>query len=378
MATIRDVAAKAKVSVATVSRVLNDSGYADSETRVRVLKAAADLSYRRNVNWSRLKSQSSQTILFLLGNRQSVNSFQMRLLVACEKALQARGYDLIFSRYEYSGRLRATELPLPRMLDQTGALDGVLLAGVHHPNLLQVLDKRGMPYSLLGNNFEGPTPHNSVLYDDCASVEEATGYLIRLGHRRIAFLGNVTLPWFQRRYRGYRQAMEKNGIAPIPIGCDWQVTDTDYGQLATAQLLREARPPTAILAGNDELAAGAWKELTKRKIAIPKDMSLIGLGDRPEFAILEPALSSISVFVDQLGERLTAMLLKRIEDPTHLPASETYPCKLIERASCAPLAVVTTLLAPQAPLNLPYSFPKIHPARSLPRQLRKLRPRPLQ
>ena len=59
MATIRDVAAKAKVSVATVSRVLNDSGYAESETRVRVLKAAADLSYRRNVNWSRLKSQSS-------------------------------------------------------------------------------------------------------------------------------------------------------------------------------------------------------------------------------------------------------------------------------------------------------------------------------
>ena len=69
--TIREVAAKAQVSVATVSRVLNESGYADRETRARVLKAAAALNYQRNVNWSRLKSQSSQTILFLLGNRQA-------------------------------------------------------------------------------------------------------------------------------------------------------------------------------------------------------------------------------------------------------------------------------------------------------------------
>jgi LacI family transcriptional regulator len=99
------------------------------------------------------------------------------------------------------------------------------------------------------------------------------------------------------------------------------------------------------VAGNDELAAGAWKVLVKRKISIPHEMSLIGLGDRAEFAILEPALTSISVFEDQLGERLTSMLLSRIRDPKHAAASETYPCKLIERASCAPLAEVTTLEA---------------------------------
>ena len=91
MATIRDVAAKANVSVATVSRVLNQSGYADSETRARVLKAAADLQYQKNINWSRLKSQSSQTILFLLGNRQSFNTYHVRLRVSCERKLKRRG-----------------------------------------------------------------------------------------------------------------------------------------------------------------------------------------------------------------------------------------------------------------------------------------------
>jgi len=337
MATIRDVAARAKVSVATVSRVLNESGYADSETRARVLKAAADLSYRRNVNWSRLKSQSSQTILFLLGNRQAFNPFHMRLLLACEKALQLRGYDLIFSRYEYSGQLAASELPLPRMLDQTGALDGVLLAGVHYPNLLEVLDKRRMPYSLLGNSFEGPVESNAVFYDDRGGMEEATGHLQSLGHRRIAFAGNTSFSWFQRRYEGYLRAMEKRGLKPSAVNGNWPVNNFDYGQMATAQLLREPQPPTAIVTGNDEIAAGVWKELVRRRVAIPKEMSVIGIGNRAEFAILEPALSSVAVFEDQLGERLTEMLLARIENPNHAAPVETYPCKLIARASCARL-----------------------------------------
>jgi len=348
MPTIRDVAARAQVSVATVSRVLNESGYADSDTKARVHKAAAELQYRPNVNWSRLKSKSSQTILFLLGNRQSFNTMHMRLLVACERMLQARGYDLVFSRHEYSERLRPNELPLPRILDQTGGIDGVLLAGVHHANLLKVLDRRRIPYSLLGNNFEGlasSLEHNCVFYDDRAGLADAADYLIRLGHRRLAFIGNVSLPWFQRRYQGFEQAMQKHALSPLAVTDNWQVPNIDYGQLATAQLLRESRLPTAILAGNDELAAGAWKELVKRKIAIPREISLIGLGDRAEFAILEPALTTISVFEDQLGERLTSMLLDRIVSPKHLPKSETYPCKLVERASCAPWTEARTLEA---------------------------------
>jgi len=338
--TIRDVAARAQVSVATVSRVLNDSGYADSETRARVLRAAADLNYQRNVNWSRLKSQSSQTILFLLGNRQNILAMHMNLLVSCERALRSQGYDLIFARYEYSGRSRVAELPLPRVLEQAGAVDGVLLAGVHHDNLLQVLDKRHLPYAMLGNAFAGPAKsieHCCVFYDDRVAIAEATAYLIRMGHRRIAFLGNRTWPWFERRYEGYARAMAEHGFDEISVGENWQMSDLDYGQLATEQLLRLSRPPTAIIAGNDELAAGAWRELSKRKIAIPREMSLVGLGDRAEFAILEPSLTSISVFAEQLGERLTTMLLERIRNPKQPPPSETYPCKLIERASCAPL-----------------------------------------
>lgn len=339
MPTIRDVAARANVSVATVSRVLNRSGYADSDTRVRVLQAAADLSYQPNINWSRLKAKSSQTVLFLLGNRENFNPFHMRLLSSSERLLQLRGYDLVFSRHEYPGDVPAGEIPLPRLLEQSGAIDGAILAGVHYPNLLQVLENRDIPYTLLANDFAG-TPaqlaNNCVFFDDASGIAEATTYLINLGHRRIAFVGNLALSWFRRRYEAYRETMERHGLTPMSVSESWPLSGPEYGQRAAAQLLQTAEPPTAILGGNDELAAGVWKELTRRGISIPREMSLIGCGDRVEFAILEPELTSISVFVDQIGERLTNMLLTRLDAPAVAQPSETQPSKLIERASCAP------------------------------------------
>ena len=339
MPTIRDVAAKAGVSVSTVSRVLNQSGYSDADTRARVRHAAAALNYQPNANWSRLRSQSSQTILYLLANRDNINSFHMRLLVSCERTLQSRGFDLTFSRYEYSRALAPAALPLPRMLEKSGAVDGILLAGVHHPNLLQLLEKRRIPHVMLGNDFDGPPARlarNCVFFDDGAGIADAVDHLVRLGHRRIAFVGNVEFPWFRRRHQAYAAAMDRHALPQCAVTAHWPVVNTEYGQLAAAQLLRASAPPTAIVAGNDELAAGVWKELTRRAIAIPRQVSLIGCGDRPEFNILEPELSSISVFVDQLGERLTAMLLRRIETPQDAVPSETYPCKLVDRASCAP------------------------------------------
>lgn len=337
--TIRDVAALAQVSVATVSRVLNDNGYADPDTRARVLAAAAQLDYQRNINWSRLKRQSSRTILFVLGNRRQFNTMHMRLLEACERTLGSRGYDLIFTRHDYASAARGPDLPLPRLLEQAGAVDGVLLAGVHHLNLVQALEKRRLPYALLGNDLEGSSAlaaRNCIFYDDQSAIGEAVAYLARLGHRRIAFTGNTALPWFERRHQGYLRAVGQQGFEAVEVTEDWQIDNLDYGQLATAQLLRMPHPPTAILAANDELAAGAWKELVKRGVPIPQEMSLIGVGDRAEFAILEPPLTSISVFVDQLGERLTSMLLRRIEDPKLQAVSEHYPCKLVERGSCGP------------------------------------------
>jgi LacI family transcriptional regulator len=338
-ATVRDVAKLAGVGVATVSRVLNGSGYFDEETARKVRAAVAELGYRRNVHWTRLKRKTSETVCFLLGNRESMNSMQMRMLFACETVLRERGLDLIFSGIRYAPETRSGELALPRVLVEEGMVDGVLLAGQHHGNLLEEFVRMGMPYALAGNNFAGKPSqikHHAVLYDDRTACYEAVRYLARLGHRRIAFVGNQEFEWFRRRAEGYRAAVQQEGLAEVIVNHQWQMPSIEYGKLAIAELLRSPKRPTAVLAANDEVAAGIWKELMHRGVRVPRDISLAGFGDREEFSILEPSLTSISVFPDKLGAELARMLLRRLEDPAATQVTKVFPCQLMERASCGP------------------------------------------
>ncbi|MBL8227856.1 MAG: LacI family DNA-binding transcriptional regulator [Bryobacterales bacterium] len=338
-ATVRDVARAAGVGVATVSRVLNGSGYFDEETARKVRAAVAELGYRRNVHWTRLKRRTSDTVCFLLGNREAMNSMQMRMLVACETVLREKGLDLIFSGIRYGPEARSSELALPRVLAEEGMVDGVLLAGQHHGNLLESFVRMGMPYALAANNFTGKPSqikHHAVLYDDRTACYEAVRYLARLGHRRIAFVGNQDLVWFRRRAEGYRAAIQQEGLSEIAVTHPWQIAAIEYGKLAIAELLRNPKRPTAVLAANDEVAAGIWKELIHRGVRVPREISLVGFGDREEFSILEPSLTSISVFPDKLGAELARMLLRRLEDPATAEAATVFPCQLMERASCGP------------------------------------------
>lgn len=337
--TIKDVARRAGVGVATVSRVLNASGYFDDETARRVHQAVAELGYRRNVHWQRLSANSSRTICFLLGNRAALNSMQTRMLVACERACKDHGYDLVFSRFDYDTAARVPEVRLPRLLADRGLVDGVILVGRHAPNLLEVLDREGVPWAMLGNNYEGDTARlaQAVLsYDDEAGCHDATTYLARLGHRHIVFVGNTATPWFARRHRGYERAIRGSRLRPLSISSDWRVSGIEYGRLAAAELVRAEHCPTAILAANDEVAAGVWKELTRRGVRIPQEVSLCGFGDREEFQILEPSLTTIAVFPEELGRELARMVLARVESPAIHVASRLYPCQLVERSSCAP------------------------------------------
>lgn len=339
MATIKDVAKEAGVGIATVSRVLNGSGYFDEATARAVRDAVVRLDYKRNIHWSRLAKQSSETACFLLGNRQSMNSMQMKVLMASERAFNAAGYDLVFTDIHYDAKPRPDELKLPRLLAIPGMVEGVILAGVHHPNLLEALSRLKIPYVLLGNTFLGPArwlKTDALTYDDVGGAYEVASYLVRLGHRRIAFIGDRSLPWFARRLTGYRKAVSESGLRPVEMTDQWRCTTVEYGQMAAAQLLRQPHPPTAIFGANDEVAAGVWKELVKRGLSIPRQISLAGFGERQEFLILEPSLTTVSVMQEQIGSDLAAMLLEKLSLREASMPSKVLPCQLIEKASCAP------------------------------------------
>ncbi len=338
MATIKDVARRAGVSTATVSRVLNNSGYFDPETARLVNQAVAALGYRRNIHWKRLAQNASETVCFLLGNREALNSMQVKMLMACERVCAEAGYDLVFAPFRYSGDTQAKQLELPRLIAHPGTVDGLILAGVHYENLLGALEQIEMPYVMLGNTYIGhkdKLKKDAVIYDDVGGAYEAVQYLIRLGHKRIAFVGNIALPWFRRRYDGYRRVMKEAGVEEITRQVAWDLNFIEYGQVAAAELLREAKPPTAIFAGNDEIAGGVWKALVSRGVAIPGQISLVGFGDRADFSILEPALTTVSVFQDKLGAELGRMLLEKLKAPGTRLESVDFPCQIVERSSCS-------------------------------------------
>jgi LacI family transcriptional regulator len=337
--TIKDVSRTAGVSTATVSRVLNRTGLVEPETERRVLEAVEALGYRRNVNWERLSRKSSRMVCFLLGNRPMPNSMHVRLLMAAEHALTEAGYDLVFASFRYREQTPPARLDVPRLLQSRGVVDGVILAGVHHQNLLEAVETLGVPSIVLGNTCFGSKARmrtDAVLYDDVKATEEATAYLVRLGHRRIAFVGNTALPWFERRHRGFQRALR--GEKTQAVTARWDVENVEYGIRAMQQMLRSKEPPTAVVAGNDEVAGGIWKAAVTKGLVVPRDLSLIGFGDRLEFAMLEPSLTTITSFPEVLGAEAAQMLLEKLREPaTALPA-RTFPCQMIERASCAPPA----------------------------------------
>ena len=194
---------------------------------------------------------------------------------------------------------------------------------------------------MLGNNYAGDlrrVKHNTLSYGEETGCFEAASYLARLGHKRIAFVGNTSFPWFKRRYSGYENALREHGLRPIALCEDWRPSMVEYGRMAAAELLRQREPATAVLAANDEVAAGVWKESMHRGIRIPHELSLCGFGDREEFQILEPPMTSMAVFPERLGEELARMILKRIEYPEEPIETRVLPCRLIERNSCAPPA----------------------------------------
>lgn len=338
-ATIKDVAKRAQVSTATVSRVLNNSGYYDDTTARAVNDAVEALSYQRNIHWKRLARNASETICFLLGNRDSLNSMQVGMLMASERVCARADYDLVFAPFRYDAETPAARLQLPRLLAQQGTVDGVILAGVHHENLLAALGEIKLPYVILGNTYIGRAEklkRDAITYDDIAGAYEAVKYLVRLGHKRIAFVGNTALPWFDRRYDGYLRALREERLGRLTATAAWDVSYIEYGQMAAAELLRGAEQPTAVFGANDEIAAGVWKTLTQRRIAIPRQISLMGFGDRHDFSILEPSLTTVSVFEEKIGAELAEMLLQKLKSPAKRVASRSFPCRVIERGSCGP------------------------------------------
>ncbi|MEM1117804.1 MAG: LacI family DNA-binding transcriptional regulator [Bacteroidota bacterium] len=324
---MRDVARQAGVSVATVSRVLNDSGPVGQDTRARILETAGALRYVRNGTARSLTMSTTETVGVLLPNLYG--DFYSEVIRGVEGAVRARRYHtLLSSVHDGLDELTAALRTLVGRVDGLVVMSPDIEAEVLEANL-----PPGLPVVLLGAEVAG---HATVTIDNEAGAAAMVEHLARQGHRRIAHIrGGAGNADAQARLAGYRRAVAEGGLDADPdlvIAGDF----TEAAGYAAGQALAalDARP-TAVFAANDAMAIGALRAFREAGLDVPADLALAGFDDILVARYVTPALTSVHVPIHEMGARAVEAVLAAVATPeAGAPASVTLPTRLVVRASC--------------------------------------------
>ena len=307
---VRDVAAAASTSVATVSRVLNNTGYFAEETRTRVIKAAEDLNYHPSLRAKGLRQKRSNTIGLLIPNL--LNAYYTALADAISQLITTSGYQLLLSSTRDDPVLE--QATLRQMIGHD--VDGLLwVPTVGDKKTVDVLLNQNIPCVSIVRRVDGDRL-DTILFEDLAGSYAAVQYLLQLGHKRIGFIGgDISYNSNNDRWLGYRKALEDAGVAVDPTLVKIGTVRDAWGSIATGELLCMPDPPTAIFAASNAIMPGVMKMLLQHQVEVPKEMSLICFDDLDWFTFSNPSISAISISHKRIAEAAVELLLQRIENP---------------------------------------------------------------
>ncbi len=293
------------------------------------------------------RKSKAKVIGFILGNRKLLHPFHSLLLAGAEAYCTESDYNTLFLPIQYGSKVPWRELQMPRILLRQDLVHGFILVGSNTQNLLDFLTHKRVRFAVLGNNMIGDwreQDYDVAWFDDVLGAYEVTQHLLSLGHREIWYVGNCRLPWFARRYEGFRRAMLEAGLDPKRSDIDAE-NDEDVGYLATKSILNRRDRVTAVFAGGDLSAQGVYKALWDGGLHVPNDVSVAGFDDVLA-PTMNPALTSVHVFVEQLGRQLAQMLMTRIAQPALSPQKHTIPTQLVKRESCRQVEVLEAAPVP--------------------------------
>lgn len=333
MIRLKDIAARAGVSVMTVSKALRDEPDVAAKTRERLRALAASMGYVPNAMAQSLRTRSTRLLGLVIPG--TVNPIYARVLMAIEDRAAELGYDVLLAHS--LDKPEREEAHLRGFLGR-GA-EGLLIVPVYRMGqavspLYRDLAARRVPCVLLGH----PAPHcaglPSVAADDVAGAELVTRHLLQLGHRRIACLtGPIAAPWAQERYEGYRRALRTAGIEVAERLVFHAGATIEEGFQAGLELLREDTGATALVAVNDMVAIGAANALLGQGVKIPEEMSVAGFGNILTAEHFRVPLTTVREPKFRLGLAAMEMLEQLIAgDPVE---SRRLRGELVERESTA-------------------------------------------
>ncbi len=325
MVTIRDVASKAEVSIATVSRVVNGNRPVHPDIRERVLKAIEELEYRPNYLARGLRQHNTSMIGLIIPDNS--NPFYAELARAIEDAGFAAGYSVILCNTDLSGEKQQAYVDV--LLSHK--VDGVIFIDIEDAASrgLERILAENIPAVLTNADTLVPTM-DQVIVDN-----HQGGYLAGLNHRRIGCISFFRPYTYQpARVVGFREALSEAGIEMTPE--DFAMGNGRYesGYKAMQELLQCRPDLTAVFVFNDLMALGAINALRAERMRVPEDFSIISFDNIFYASAFEPALTTIAQPIVAIGQECITQLLERIQQPEKPPTHITLPVELIERSSC--------------------------------------------
>jgi LacI family transcriptional regulator, galactose operon repressor len=336
MPTILDVAARAGVSVKTVSRVMNDHKNVSAKTRGRVHEAMRELRYHPSDAARQLRGRATSNIGLLLGDLSS--GYQTRFHRAMLEACLEAGRFLCVELFE--GPRDGWEVRIRDLLERANIGDMILLPPLcDFAPLKQLLRAQHVNCVLISPS--SPDPHNAaVMMDDRTAAREITSRLIELGHRRIGhIMGDPDHVASGSRRIGFLDAFATNNLPrPEPeliVQGDFRFKQ---GRVAAEQLLRLADPPTAIFAANDDTAAAASMAAHSLGLQIPLDLSVVGFDDSPIASEIWPSLTTVRQPFEAMAASAVRILALSGHGLRQEPSVRAVlePHTLVERESSGP------------------------------------------
>lgn len=326
--TIYDVAKESGVSIATVSKVINNTGNMRDTTRERVKEAMKRLNYQPSMMASALTGKGTKTLGLLVPNIS--NPFFSEMARSIEDRAHEFGMSVIIcSTYEDSEK----ETKYLELL-QRQQVDGFIVASTFHDmKLLKNLRKRGIPLVMLTHDNAG-LGVASVSVDDFKGGYEATSYLISLGHTDIAIIAEYANSSSMRIY-GYREALAASSLVCSDDNIYKTTATLPNAKQVLKEIIAKGKVPTAIFACNDILAIGIIQEAKEIGLKVPEDLSVIGYDNTILSTIIVPPLTTIAQPIDDIGRRVVDVILDEIKGNAQINERILFNPELIVRGTTA-------------------------------------------
>ncbi len=322
MATIKDIAERAGVSIATVSRVLNydETLSVQESTRRRIFEAAEALEYTVKEKKKRKKRLNIAMLSTYTPAEELVDPYYMTLRMAVERALTEQGFRFYI--------LEPGQQPQP-------GTDGILALGTFTRGEQEALQAFGLPL-VLADHPAAPLECDCIIHDRELMVTTALKVLRELGHSRIGLIANKATDPDGSPYQNLRVALVRQLTGSDAFIRAVSSYTVEEGYAKFIDLMSSELRPTAILVANDTMAAGCYQAAAAMGLKIPEDVSIIGCNDNPAAKYMDPPLSTVRLHTDFMGQQAVALLADHIFTNRKIPMMITLPSELVLRESVAP------------------------------------------